>query len=1415
MPKAARDDKTPMWDAARPCDYLSCAVRGASKGSVVRGCTHKELQVSMGRPAIRPYDSGPTLRGTDGVRLLVVEGFVRPERARVETCLAAWGEAKWDQLIKTAMGVTPSVARQMRGNTMSLLSTPLPDGIKVGATKTPLMGCTHNTPCPHANAFTAKFQILSAGSGETGWTGAELRRLASTGEVVDANRLAQLLQDAYYKDNTHPAGLGLRPALWTHTIATHSLSVDEYTALMERHGRKRVHNLVCAPAEWDPSGVCVESGFDLYEVEVSLDGAVGLDANNSVFVEAPKSAATRPDAAALKAAMLESDPSLDEAARERFDACWECLVRCGGQGKGQAVYKSLLQKLQRLLPSGVVLPEAHADAPRCEVEEWTALACVIGLCLSPLGDSFNPELSKHVRGPTALLKRMAIIIVEDGGDVGLVPWLLAMALLTERDERYHLPAWVAPVLLRLWGNANALYMLDWRPEEVVNRRANLAAELIREVDVEVEPSTCCEYRLVLPLFCALGGMDGDRRMLERAVPLLTKHVPNVLEAEHENRDPAPISVRCLSHAEDWDGCSPQERMLLEHCFDQHVTPGMMHFNASASAAEATHARAYEKRFDDTWNVSGYNVRTRGRAIDEKDPGVHRVRQAQRAALALRLRAGAGPAADADAASDQRAVPFRNATATTALHPAVLAGGIGDIPLPAFKAAMDDGSLVAWSLIACFGADGQTIHLAHKPSAHVQDDEKKKRITEDARAKAEKTVWAMARRGLPFVARELAGLTRAQWGGESAGWSVQSARGDRTLLWPTTGEHVNVSATFDVLRADGVSWATKPAEALADDDVVCDALDYVAPKGLVGIAGELEDVKQAVYKLVGALRPPQQHRLRAVLRGVYKTLALPTAPRSGRGVGSDQLGVAEPGDWDVWRALVLIARLVPGALRPADRMPCFTVPANGALALRVVEDWVASAVGTGTVSNLGTLFCSAWVACLDASGVHTKALGLELADYQRSCIDYMHATDRECSTKGHLLALDVGLGKTATAAFYLVERLARRGGAKHILWFTESSTIAGAGAAEAHKRQLEETWGFSNVVHVRSAADADPIRTLDAVVASDWQRLDEGEPAQPKILVVGYALLEKHWSGRDAFVTRLRDLAPSCVACFDEVQLLYNAGTQRGGNALGIAERAEHVVLCSATPTAGHQQKLALRWLQLVTPFEVRPDDKQTRPNLLAAAARTLGSREKSHVAERNTVLYCEVSHETRTQSLKLVLEKKSIEAKNVIRLAMRPEVVTTAIDLAESDRALEKTKNGGLLLVAEDEAEATAYVHAINSRKPGFAARLGLAANENPKVGVVVEVLRKLIGIDLPRLGVYLTLPTYSSPAWRYQARGRLKRKTQKRKTVDYVTMVPSETSLALVFERQQLASARMASYDAVRDEALKRFAGKKREREE
>ena len=1426
-----------MYDDEKPCDYLSCAVRGAWKGSVLRGCKDAELQISMGRPMSRPYDSGPTLRGTDGVRLLVDEGFVRPERARVEACLAKYGEAEWDRMVKTDMGVTPSVARQMRGTTMSLLSEPPPDGVRVGATKTPLMGCTHNTPCPHPNAFTAKFQILSAGSGATGWSGEELRRLAATKEIVDANRLAQLLQEAYYADNSHPAGLGLRPTLWTHTIATRALGTDEYVQMWARHRAKRIDNLVSMP-EMDSSvanilGIVGER-FAAYEVEVSL--SEGFDTNmNSVFVEAPISAATRQESDDFKAALLAAESSMDATEREEFEACWSFLTRCGGgKGKGQALYKSLLQKMQRLLPSGgVVLPEAHEDGRPCyQVTTWTALACCVGLCLSPLGDSFNPELSKHVRGSTALLKRMAIIIVEDGGDVNLVPWLLSMALLTERDESYNLPAWMAPVLVHLWGNFGGEYLLDWRPDEVCNRSANLEQGLIREVQIEIEPSTCFEFRLVLPLFGALGGMNGDRRMLERAVPLFTKHVDQQLKVERKEAKPTSLFVPGLSYDEDWDGNSPQDTMPLEHCMDQHVTPGMMHFSASASPEEAADPAAYERRFAATWNLSGYNVRTRGLPIDERDPAVVRVRRAQRAALDMRLRAGAAAAtATATAATatasdaDQRAVPYRTAVASTALHSAVLAGGIGDVQLPAFGAAQEDGTTASFRLVACFGADGTSIHLASKPSAHVQDDEKKPQITEDARAKAEKKVWAMARQGLPFAARELAGLARAQWS-EGEGWTLRPAVGiaagtaaaPSALMWPTTGERVTVSATFHVLRGDGVTWMADPKAALSNDDVVCDALAYVAPKSLTGIAGELEAVKSAVYGIVGALRPLQQHRLRALLRGVYKTLVMPTAPRSGRGVGSDQLGVAEPGDWDVWRALVLIARLVPGALRPADRMPCFAVPTNGALALRVVEDWVASAVSTRSASSLGTLYCSAWHGALDTVRVHMKAKSLALADYQRNCIDYMHKTDDEAQTKGHLIALDVGLGKTATAAFYLAERLLKRGGAKHILWFTESSSISGTGAATAHANQLRDTWGFCGVVHVCSA-DADPTRTLESIEAGDQRRLDEGEPLQPKIIVVGYALLEKHWTGRESFVARLRAMAPDCVACFDEVHLLYNAGTQRGGNALGIAERAEHVVLCSATPTAGHQQKLALRWMQLVTPFEVRPDNKgekqcSGRTNVLTAAARTLGSREKSHVVERNTKLFCEIPHAERTRSLNLIVEKKCSAAKDVVREAMRPEMMKMAIELAESDRSSKRTPNGGLLLVLENEEEVAAYLTELNRRKPGFAARQGPKANDDPNIGIVVEVLRKLISIDLPRLGVYLTLPTYSNPAVRYQARGRLKRHTQQRKRVDYVTLVPEETCLALVFERQQLASARMASYDAVRDEALTRFADKKRARE-
>ena len=59
--------------------------------------------------------------------------------------------------------------------------------------------------------------------------------------------------------------------------------------------------------------------------------------------------------------------------------------------------------------------------------------------------------------------------------------------------------------------------------------------------------------------------------------------------------------------------------------------------------------------------------------------------------------------------------------------------------------------------------------------------------------------------------------------------------------------------------------------------------------------------------------PLQMRLLSLLRQQYEQVALPVPGLDGE-LGSDQLMCVE-GDWIVYRALLLISRLAPGALRP--------------------------------------------------------------------------------------------------------------------------------------------------------------------------------------------------------------------------------------------------------------------------------------------------------------------------------------------------------------------------------------------------------------------------------------------------------------------------------------------------------------------
>jgi len=1366
-------------------DYLSIAVLGAGPGDIVRGVFDSELRVS--KRGIK--DTTTPLRHVEGVRLQVVEGYARPELPRVEACLARHGADGWDKLLAAHLGVTPSVARQVRGQAQALSAEPLR-----GKTTTPIMGCCAQSPVKDPTQYTAKFRVLSSG---TAWSDPALRKLALSGDVVDANHLAHLLEAAHVADSNHPAALGLRPYMWTRTVATRRLTADEVD---------RLDAVVDKVLVLDS---------DDYAIDTSAVYWVALDTNTvdpDADSDAEDADGARPTGFYIRAPAPDAAKATDEQVLQRVlelaadhpneevERCWNLLSLCGTQ----ALFKSMLQKLVRLRPRNVRLPEVENDLL---VTERVMYTCTLGQCYTKRGNTFNTDIGKYVRGTTAMLKRMAVCIIEDGGDVCAVPWLLGMALLTELDPSYHLPVSALDALVAICtvfgadSTDSVGGVLPWRSPMPAETQAALDAGRVSIDDYSIPRVVCEQYLLVHPIFLDLGGMRQDKAMMRDAAALFCAQLPGLRRSADctpcgsiDLLDPASRTVAC-------DGYT----MPFEHCIDQHAVIGVMHVNASLSEAEATDPHAFGERFKAVWAVTGHNVRTRGVCIDEEDAAVRRVRFAQRTVMADLLRTFSVGTLNNDQSGRPQdyachfyVSPAAYEVAHVSLSPTVLAGAIGDLQKIVVKTTREENVVdgfvgefagyTTWNLIACFDTESGAVHVAHKPTAHANGGHRKPALSERVAKRAREQVWARAKAGLPIQSAELEGFHKATMD-NSTEWTIEpspKAHGDlSTFAWHVGSGPVRMPVRLRVMKTGTAPVITDVASArsaLANDELVLGCVAYDGPAGIVG---GREYAMTAVISIVESLTERQQRRLVAVVQNAYKGIVMPTMPRTGSGIGSDQTSIAEAGDWDVWRALVVIARFVPLALRP-NGIPKFRV--INARAMRLVADWVRDARGPRQAVNR-LAYPRAWEGALEAVAAKMKERGVALTDYQERCLEVMKARDGDFDTRGSPVTLDTGLGKTIVAALYCARYIAERATAKHVLWFTQSTSIKGTGAAEAHVTELQ-SWGFPNVVHVRSdpSMGLDALTTLRGAVEANAKRV---ETALPHLFVLGYELLSSG-GGRDALVSYLKAIAPMSVVCLDEAHLLFNVGTLRGASAISIAKACARLVLTTATPTGTTRQKGARELFQLTTPFEV------TDRNMLTAASRNLGRKQERRIKEKDVVRRVDVDHAVRAQSMEHAKARRWLDAASVVREALRRTVAAAAISLADLDRRT--NEGGGVVLVAENIEEVEAYVSIINEKRGRvFAAIQGPAVDANPQIGVVVQVLRRLVSVNMERLGVMLSLPIPSNHNDRHQARGRLLRElTQKRDEVTYVTLVPENTVLEILLERQQCAESRAATYESV-----------------
>ena len=87
-------------------------------------------------------------------------------------------------------------------------------------------------------------------------------------------------------------------------------------------------------------------------------------------------------------------------------------------------------------------------------------------------------------------------------------------------------------------------------------------------------------------------------------------------------------------------------------------------------------------------------------------------------------------------------------------------------------------------------------------------------------------------------------------------------------------------------------------------------------------------------------------------------------------------------------------------------------------------------------------------------------------------------------------------------------------------------------------------------------------------------------------------------------------------------------------------------------------------------------------------------------------------------------------------------------------------------------------------------------SNINPTKGVIVTTMADTAGYNMQRLGVTVLSVYASNAARRHQLRGRTKRIGQQRDSVRYITIIPANTILSLLYDRHNAIDAMNASLE-------------------
>lgn len=1029
-----------------------------------------------------------------------------------------------------------------------------------------------------------------------------------------------------------------------------------------------------------------------------------------------------------------------EGAEERahVEAAYNLLSRMSSGGLKSSMQKTIRfhSSVVQLLPG---VPAKAGSAGATAAKEITKVpsrvyaATALALLFADKG-SFSPELQLYTRGCTSALKRLAIILVED-------TWLqvpkieralrslLGLALACQRITTYYpsRKSVLKAIALAALAADSPHVLLCWWPHVPDEHNRNLGdAPGTRDDRTGVSKESAEALRDAAKLLRVIRSFDSDMRLMEKVAKEGSTGTMRVFKADPRVRP---------------------KKMQAWHACDQHYLRGIGHLlgpNVAPSFAER-----FKKVF---WWVTGTNSRLQKlNRFDEKAQLIREVRFAQKCMLrfAVGLPLRQLPSA---AGSFNAQLPLDSGTFSAA---------IGPVRVKTSKAKK-----AGRNVLVIIGVDVPEDEITMLPPSRNMKD-LYDGVTPEERADA-----VAVARGMKLPVRSpLIPNGVATFKGATMEWCLDGRP------W---SKYVEEGIRLDTPLHPAPEWSTQHVldTTLLDNDAV------IKTCLLETGAGVCTNAEQIMRELLPTLPQPVVLRARSLLRQQYAVVAMPTPSLSG-GLGSDQL-MAYPEDWTVYRLLLVVARLVPGALEPRQA-PTFRVK-NAAL-LRLVEQWFlaaakqgggAKAVGAGAVGGSKVAAAKGGSAAItfrggggggataasapaSASGAGTgnawaddarwvAAGGLcdqQLMEHQRDAVSRMLERDDRRGVPGHFLVMDTGLGKTITAICYLHKRLSTTPlgqQVKYILWVTPRHTVPGLVAQLKKERKC-------------------PVNLIDKV----------GTKLRAQhINVVHSDLLRK------LILKDLPSKAPSCAVVFDEVDTMYEA-TQRTSACRRVAQLCPVFVAQTATPMVKNVEHL-VAWLQNTEQY---PVDKK---NFLVGASGMVSTQISLGIKAVDELIKVPLVDTIREAHRRYRQDRDWLALARATQHATDLAMCKHAAALASADRKAHP--KGGVLLVANDGKHADRLVALMAAAS--FPAKLGSRVGtfediSNGAVGCVVVPKSKDRGYNSgSRLGAMVKGAYAGNGSSRHQMRGRIRRLGQKRKEVTYATVVMEHSMLELLDERQK-----------------------------